>query len=286
MAQAGVGRRQVHSLSDLIDACETISRSRSGPVWFRGQESMQNSCLRPKVFRDSPADDFNSTVQWEALFKERRLAWRFMVAAASRYADCPPVGAHSRWLTLMQHYGLPTRLLDWTLSPLVATYFAVENAASNFERTDGSVWALRPELLNRHMVKLMNSTFPDAYMGALVLDDSTDPVRKLTEPVFLGDDLGAPVVLAVVPHETDRRVTVQQSVFTIHDSTCPLDEPHGSLWGPMPGELLTRLEISAEDREQIRESLERLGITRASLFPDLDNLARYLAMCECSLAAQ
>src|SRR5690606_36926394 len=51
------------------------------------------------------------------------------------------------WLFLMQHYGVPTRLLDWTDSPLVALFFAVYNV--DRDDRDASLWVLLPAALNR-----------------------------------------------------------------------------------------------------------------------------------------
>lgn len=264
--------REVTSLTELLELCDELHDADRSPLWFRGHRDC-SWLLRPKAFRSFPIDEYSSSIQEDALFVEREMAWQFMLSAPGRHETCPASSEYARWLTLMQHYGLPTRLLDWTLSVSVATYFAVDSISDDI---NGAIWALRPKHLNTHMIKRFKRKFPYGFSGVLFFEDGSALMRELTEPVFVGEEPGDASILAAVPHEYDRRVTVQQSVFTIHGSTCPLNRPHPPLWGELPQKLLTRIVIPARAKLTICESLSRLGINRAALFPDLDNLALHI----------
>lgn len=102
-------------------------------VWFRGHAKADWK-LVPNVHRQH---DY----KWE-----RNTSLRFRRRAKTRHDKYPPDHDPAGWLFLAQHYTLPTRLLDWTESVLVATYFAV------LEHDDepAVVWFMKPGLLNQH----------------------------------------------------------------------------------------------------------------------------------------
>lgn len=83
----------------------------------------------------------------EDLFrKERFLTNDFQARASIFNFPKPQLNDYANWLTIMQHYGLPTRLLDWSRSPLVALYFAVSDKSN--DENDACVWMLTPDELN------------------------------------------------------------------------------------------------------------------------------------------
>jgi len=101
--------------------------------WWRGQADASWN-LVPSLYRKGFA------------VKESNINNRFRMLAKARYAHCPSEDDLFAWLFLMQHYRLPTRLLDWSESPLVALYFAIEDEAR--DEADGALWALLPTRLN------------------------------------------------------------------------------------------------------------------------------------------
>ena len=134
---------------------------------------------------------------------EVTLIRNFMGRAESRSHRCPAYDDYVGWLMLARHFYLPTRLLDWSMSPLVALFFAVEH----HEEVDGALWALHPALLNQSMI---------GENRVLILDDP--PIQELVKLAFNPDpalhQAAAPRVkgwgLAVGAREIDARVMVSK----------------------------------------------------------------------------
>ena len=76
------------------------------------------------------------------------MAVQFRNQARVRHREVPDIKDGASWLFLMQHYGLPTRLLDWTDSPLIALYFAIKDKTTDDE--DGVIYGLMPTELNHN----------------------------------------------------------------------------------------------------------------------------------------
>lgn len=129
---------KTYKLSTIQQAVEigtTLSRS-----WFRGHGKIIGE-LTPGIFRDNfPPDQLRlrKDIEFELITK-------FKLNAPSLESNLPDYEDHVSWLFLMQHHGLPTRLLDWTESVLVALYFAV----SENKKVDGELWAMYPDALNQ-----------------------------------------------------------------------------------------------------------------------------------------
>lgn len=159
----------------------------------------------------------------------------------------------------MQHYRLPTRLLDWSDSPLVALFFALEEVSTDV--CDAVLWAIAPMQLNLQQLG-----------RGIILQPGSSDLEKISKDTFLRNrQTEDSRILAVLTKQLDLRHLVQQSEFTIHGSGTRIDELSES------ESFLSRIRIPAGSKIHFRQLLALYGISRATLFPDLENLARELS---------
>jgi hypothetical protein len=145
----------ITSLHEYLDKIKVITKHWYFPTgmtpWFRGQSDASNPPL-PGVFR-RPAKEHDLTT--------------FFIQRAGMYSTVPLPRSRAQYLSLMQHSGLPTRLLDWTESALVGLFFAVHSETSK----DSAVWVLDAIELNK-------------LSGITNLPASDDPPVSLREPLI------------------------------------------------------------------------------------------------------
>lgn len=218
-------------------------------IWYRGTSSASHK-LQPGVFRLPYAP---SSVALEA-----QLFIEFHDGAPLLHDRCPDSDDASAWLVLMQHYGLPTRLLDWTESPLIAAYFAVCHDAER--ESSSSIWCLSPSHLNEHF-KLDCDGIPALYHKSLI---------PLLQPAVKANVESPPIIVGAFAPHSDRRIAAQRGTFTVHGVCTPLEEM------PEVSPYLVKLTIPAEARITLAEELQACRIDRRMLFPDLENLAIHI----------
>lgn len=235
---------RINDISTLLYAAEFTSKD-WGHVWWRGQADSR-WCLQPRVSRSTTL---------EAV--ERSLAREFQAKAHTRYANCPDQDDYPGWLFLMQHYGLPTRLLDWSESPLVALFFAVREMQADC----GALFALTPLGLNENQLHKPGLVPPHG-----------SRIDQLVEPVFDERLSFSPSIVAVATKEIDNRMLIQQSQFTFHGSDMPLDQV------TQEETFLVRFDVPSAAKTKIWQELALLGIRESTLFPDLEHLARELTV--------
>ncbi len=163
----------------------------------------------------------------------------------------------------MQHYGAPTRLLDWTDGALLALYFAVRELK---KPRDSAVWVLDPSWLNEKTLGVEEEN----YLSGIML-----PEWKETDPWFPTpfDQTLYPVKpLALDPPHVARRVSVQRCHFTVHGTN---KRGLDTLVGQKDSRLV-KIVIGRAGTAGILDDLETLGITETTVFPDLEGLCREL----------
>lgn len=236
--------RDISSLTELIGSLKN-DIPKDQPTWYRGQT-------------DASWPLVPSLARFGGLNREMSLVKRFKQNALPHMLQRP--ASEWEWLFVMQHHGLPTRLLDWTESPLVGLYFVVNDISPEAKAKPGALWSLLPLGLNKH------SKLKPKYDGDISgfgddehLDDYL-PSRIEKQNMSLGP-------LAAIALRNNVRIQVQQGVFTVcHSELGPLE-------GDGNTEYIWRYIIPADKKEHIREELQLLNLTKLSLFPELSNVS-------------
>jgi hypothetical protein len=197
----------------------------------------------------------NFAVAREAWAEQERRIIRIFKRKAHVYLEQPPeVDDDFQWLAMMQHYGAPTRLLDFTWSPYVAAFFAMERSLG-----DGVVWALNPSRIDS---------------GRAPTESKMDPripgnfakyyLKGHHRFIWMGE-----------PHTMNRRLIAQSGTFAVPGV---LDMPTEEILKDQDQEnILAKFVITHAVREVGMRELYRMNITFATLFPDLDGLAKSMA---------
>jgi hypothetical protein len=221
--------------------------------WFRGHER-SDWPLVPKFYRQDPIDR-NTEDEIREEFQTR----------APILSDVKPANKWE-WYFLMQHYGAPTRLLDWSDGALIGLYFAVRQSRGC---SDAAVWMIDPWWLNGGSTGVEEVVLPgdpDILPRDKRLVDRWLPRRFERKKGRRMPRRPA----AVYPGHIIRRIGAQRSCFTIHGSDpSALDKA-----AVAPRSHLVKIVIPSFRVEGIRSDLETCGIDDITVFPDLEGLSR------------
>lgn len=182
------------------------------------------------------------------------------------HAEASSAGSIWHWLALGQHRGLPTRLLDWTYSPLVALHFATEDPA-DFD-TDGVVWCVNFVEANKRLPSRLKRILEQDKSETLTVD-MLSAFATLRAFDALARD---PFLVFLEPPAIDRRILNQFALFSLMSSpTAAMDE-----WLRRHPDLCRRVVVPADLKWEIRDKLDQSNVNERILFPDLDGLSRWL----------
>lgn len=242
-----------HVVSDVGDLLTYLRKAgQSGHTWFRGQNCVSWN-LQPQVCRSGRHNEFDLL----KTFYQR----------GGHQPGAPGDNDLGHWLSLAQHFGLPTRLLDWTESFLTAAYFAVNalplRARCDDQTRDGAIWLLKPHGMNEAFSK------PPYDNG--VLSEADEPVLAALLPAFgmespFGPDRQPPY-FAYSPQHRFARMAAQKACFTWHRDNAPLEATESAK------NFLRRVIVPGSMKLEIAEHLMVLGITHSTPFPDFGGLA-------------
>lgn len=241
-----------------------LRRFRS-PYVFRGQGSLAPLTTSLQRLTDRPRD------------LERHLARAIRKYALATAPQQPHLWA---WLALGQHHGLPTRLLDWTYSPLVALHFATSQ--EHHDQEDGVVWMLDSGRCAARLPPTLSTLLRQE--GSVVF--TTDLLASLSDgpgraPAFdaemgwlerLEAEQGEPFLLLLEPPSIDQRIVQQSALFALLSSP---DVTPG-VWLQDRPDLARQIIVPQELKLEIRDRLDQFNVTERTLFPDLHGLSRWL----------
>jgi len=170
------------------------------------------------------------------------------------------------WLSVAQHHGLPTRLLDWTFSPLVALHFMT--AFIDTFDSDGVVWCVSYRKAHEHLPEMLRERL--TCEGA---DVFTVQMLNGLESMEAFDQLSdTPFALFFEPPSIDDRIVNQYALFSVlSDPTICMDD-----WLANHPDYCRRVLVPAELKWEIRDKLDQANVNERVLFPGLDGLSQWL----------
>lgn len=249
----------VSSLGDLIDKVTPTApdprtgRRRDSGV-YRGDQDPRGPLL-------TSLDKLGGSESRHSKADLEEYILRSFIRYSRPYFSQPPV---NEWEVLVaaQHHGLPTRLLDWTYSPLVAAHFATVDGDDDSDRV---VWRLDWKSVHRFF------RLPE--LALLIQDlEGLGGDKAMTPWALFGAPADAKQFACMLePPSLNQRIVAQSATFTLcSDKRQPFDrflEKHGL------GSALTKFIIPAAETARFRDQLDLVSVDERRLFPDLDGVA-------------
>lgn len=235
----------VCTLSDYLDVVRGFD-SAGSQFWYRGHGSSEWT-LTPRALRFRQQAARETAIALLQDFKRY----------ARRRLNDPTPSNDLEWMQVAQHYGLPTRLLDWTHNPSIALYFACLRP-----NQDGVVYILDPLLLN-------DTSLEDFRQ----IPDSADDLA-IIKPYLRLDGKRNPRgvrTIGIAASWSTERMQRQEGTFTLHGS-------HTFRLTASQAPVLLGLPILRRFKPRLCDELEKTKVTRSELFPELEHLCAHLMM--------
>lgn len=258
-----VPEEQPNTFTEFVELVEELQSKPKLPKWYRGCGRADYRLL-PTLYRHKTATTINdlSRLENELIARFRQRSIPFHSRALENDWDV---------LFFMQHYGVPTRLLDWTESPFIGLYFAVMSAP--YQTTTrgrlsfpsaAAVWILDPIIWNKH--SLNHQSFDGE-----ILTPSDDALKGYKPTTSFSSMNNHPV--ALYGAHNSPRIVAQRGVFTIFgQNTKAMEEIYDE--DDFPDDSLIKVKLNRSALIDIRNSILNHGVTESVVFPDLEGLAK------------
>ena len=208
---------------------------------------------------------------------------------ANNYISSPPSENNIlEWLAMIQHYGGPTRLLDFTRSYFIASFFALSNKVINKkDERDVSIWAINTSQLISHLSKKVGKEVIKDKSQLLKIAINNIPSNGMkgvfiAEPFEMNNRLFAQQGLFVVP--INLHSTYEENLFSTFDSTseirrntkCISISNYEEIKDEFMRTCIIKINIPHAVSQSIVEYLHKMNINYTTIYPDLEGLARSL----------
>lgn len=223
----------------------------------------------PYAFRGQPSEKFDLKTSLMRLGGNYQTLEKHLLRNFRKYGhdSFDTTDAIWHWLTMAQHHGLPTRLLDWTYSPLVSMHFAT--ADIDFAEQDGIIWKVNYHDSYRQLPPRLKHCLDTAGGNVFTLEMLQSLVKDLDEFDHLSKE---EFFIFYEPRSTDARIVNQHALFSITSGA------HLLLDDLLETHQLdsVAIVIPKEIKWEVRDKLDQSNITERVLFPGLDGLSQWL----------
>lgn len=246
-------------------------------TWGELQEALFADAWNPEIrrfrsryaFRGVPLADVPLLTSLMRLGGSYSQLERHLLRNFRKYAHGSVVEKDSlfHWVSVAKHYGLPTRLLDWTYSPYVALHFATVDLECFHE--DGALWVVNYVQVHQLLPASLKAALSEEGANVFTIEVLEKKVHDFESLEKLNE---APFFLFFEPPSIDERIINQYAFFSLPSSpTLVLNkwlEAHSGIW--------KKIIIPAKLKLEIRDKLDQANICERVLFPGLDGLSRFL----------
>lgn len=238
-----------------------------------------NHIRSPYVFRGMDVASWPLETSLQRLPKKSNTSTNIieksLIRAFRKYASAGAFDEKSEWyvLAVAQHNGLPTRVLDWTTSPLIAAHFACGD--EKYKKDDGAIWCLHAGMLRD--LNEQNNSAAGSLRGVAWVYDTRLLEKSFSDLAALDSSLGInPLMLLWEPPSLDSRIANQSGLLSIMNSA---DESQNDFLMKQSAAyhgLVFKIVITASAKSEVRDMLDQNGISERTIYPGLPGLCSWL----------